>query len=198
MNRREFCWAMAAIGAAAKAKCSPLETAAGTISAEGPEPCFPAVEATPLGYTPESAVVLHKDWQMREEAICGDHGAVFSQSDFSEAQSWYPTTVPTTTQATLIRQGIYPDPYVGLNNMLIPDACPEHNELYGLTTFSHLPDRQNPWAKPYWFRTDFHLPPGFDGKVFWLHLDGINYRADVWVNGSQVGHHEKVDRKSVV
>ena len=140
----------------------------------------------------EKAVVLHKGWQMKEEAICGDHGASFSQPGFSATQGWYPTTVPATTQGTLIRQGVYPDPYIGLNNMQIPDACQKQNERYGLSKYSHLPGRENPWAKPYWFRSEFNLPADFKGQVVWLHLDGINYRADVWVNGKQVGDHENV------
>ena len=192
MNRREFCLTMAAIAAAAKAKCSGLGAGDAQASAHAVTPSFPAIEETPLGTLAEKAVVLHKGWQMREEAICGDHGPSFSQPGFSATQSWYPTTVPTTTQATLVRQGVYPDPYVGLNNMLIPDACKEQNERYGLDKYSHLPNLENPWAKPYWFRSEFNLPADFKGKVVWLHLDGINYRADVWVNGKQVGDHKDV------
>lgn len=192
MNRREFCLTMAALAAAAKAKGSGLGSGDAQVSAHPVEPSFPAIEETPLGTLAEKAVVLHKGWQMREEVICGDHGASFSQPGFSATQSWYPTTVPTTTQGTLVRQGVYPDPYVGLNNMLIPDACKEQNERYGLDKYSHLPGHENPWSKPYWFRSEFNLPTDFKGKVVWLHLDGINYRADVWVNGKQVGDHKNV------
>ena len=92
-----------------------------------------------------------------------------------------------------MRHGLYPDPYVGLNNMLIPDASDAHNRRYNLSRYSHLPDKANPWAKPYWFRREFSLPEAYRGKVVWLHLDGINYRADVWLNGRQVA-----DAKSVV
>ena len=92
---------------------------------------------------------------MKEEAICGNHGAVFSQPGFSDAPAWYSTTVPTTTQAALIRSGVYPDPYVSLNNMLIPDACSEHNVRYDLNKYSHLPNQENPWAK-YLFMADLY------------------------------------------
>ena len=34
------------------------------------------------------------------------------------------------------------------------------------------------------FRTDFSVPQSFKGKTVWLQLDGINYRAEVWVNGN--------------
>lgn len=192
LNRREFCISMAALGAAAQAKGLPLGASAGVAPGHAVTPSFPVIEETPLGTLSDQAFVLYNGWQMREEAICGDHGASFSQPDFSATQSWYPTTVPTTTQGTLIRRGIYPDPYISLNNMQIPDACPEQNKRYDLGKYSHLPNGENPWAKPYWFRSEFSLPAGFKGKVVWLHLDGINYRADVWVNGKQIGDHKDV------
>jgi exo-1,4-beta-D-glucosaminidase len=91
-----------------------------------------------------------------------------------------------------VRHGVYPDPYVGTNNLRIPDANEDHNRRYHLSWYSHLPNQANPWAKPYWFRREFRLPKEFRGRVVWLHLHGINYRADVWLNGRQVA-----DAKSV-
>lgn len=156
------------------------------------EPSLPAVDAEPLSAVAPSALVLHADWQMRESAVAGDDGASFSRAGFSAAD-WYKTSVPTTALVTLVRHRVYPDPYVGLNNMLIPDASDDHNRRYKLSQYSHLPNKANPWAKPYWFRREFGLPKEYAGKTVWLHLDGINYRADVWLNGRQVA-----DAKAVV
>lgn len=192
LNRREFCISMAAMSAAIKTKGLSLAGESEAAPGHAVAPSFPAIEETPLGTLSDKALVLYSGWQMREEAICGDRGASFSQPGFSATQSWYPTTVPTTTQGTLIRRGIYPDPYVSLNNMQIPDACPAQNKRYDLNKYSHLPNHENPWAKPYWFRSEFRLPADFKGKVVWLHLDGINYRADVWVNGKQIADHKDV------
>jgi exo-1,4-beta-D-glucosaminidase len=192
MSRNRFFHAVVFLTAVIAATDWALAEENGAASAHRLKPSFPAVEATPLGAVPEHAVVLHKDWRMKEEAVCGSRGEAFSRPGFTEARAWYPTTVPTTTLATLVRSGVYPDPYVGLNNMRIPDASPQQNARYGLNRYSHLPNKENPWAKPYWFRTEFRLPAGFPGKVVWLHLDGINYRADVWVNGRQVGSREKI------
>lgn len=156
------------------------------------EPSFSAVDAEPLSAVSEGAVVLHADWQMRESVIAGDDGAAFSRPGFNAAD-WYKTTVPTTALGTLVRHGVYPDPYVGMNNMRIPDASDDHNRRYDLARYSHLPNQANPWAKPYWFRKEFKLPPEYQGKTVWLHLDGLNYRADVWLNGRQAA-----DARSVV
>ncbi len=184
LPRKGFCYA-ALTGLLAAAL--PLARVGGATA----EPSFPAIEAEPLGTVPPGALVLHAGWQMRESAIAGDEGAAVSRPGF-DAAGWYPTSVPTTVLGALVRQGVYPDPYVGLNNMLIPDASPDHNRRYNLARYSHLPDKANPWAKPYWFRREFRVPEQHRGQVVWLHLDGINYRADVWLNGRQVAEAKSV------
>jgi len=122
---------------------------------------------------------------MRESAIIGNDGKAMSVPGYT-TDDWYPTTVPTTVLGALVRNGIYPDPYIGLNNMKIPDASYQFNERYDLNQYSHLPNKHNPWAKPYWLRREFAVPADYTGKIIWLNLDGINYRADVWVNGQRV------------
>lgn len=153
------------------------------------EVSFPKVDNEPLSALPENAIILYDDWQMKESAIVGMKGEQISMPDYKE-ENWYPTTVPTTVLGTLVRNGVYPDPYIGMNNMQIPDASDDFNERFDLAKFSHLPDSSNPWAKPYWFRNEFNVPDDYDGKMVWLNLDGINYRADVWVNGQLVADSE--------
>ena len=140
----------------------------------------------PLGTVPPGALVLDQGWRMQASAVIGDDGAQLSQPGHA-AGEWYQTAVPTTVLGALIRHGVYPDPYVGTNNMLIPDADDAHNKRFDLAKFSHLPDKSNPWAKPWWFCREFQVPADYRGKVVWLNLDGINYRADVWLNGRQIG-----------
>lgn len=122
---------------------------------------------------------------MRESALAGTDGAAVSQPGF-QTPGWYGTSVPTTVLGVLVRHGVYPDPYIGTNNMRIPDASDTHNARFKLSGFSHLPDKSNPWAKPYWFRKEFSLPKDYRGKKVWLNLDGINYRAEVWLNGKKL------------
>ena len=159
--------------------------------AANPVVCFPPVDAEPLGAVSANALVLHDGWQMREEAIVGNHGDQFSSLGF-KASDWYPAAVPTTALATLVRNGVYPDPIIGMNMMKIPDVNEVENKRYDLLKYSHLPDHSNPFDRPYWFRTSFQLPADHQGKVIWLHLDGINYRADVWLNGKQIASRDDV------
>ncbi|MDE7386666.1 MAG: glycoside hydrolase family 2 [Muribaculaceae bacterium] len=107
--------------------------------------------------------------------------------------SWHHVTVPSTVLNALVCDGVYPDPRVGMNNYLIPDVSDEFNARLGLDKYNHLADGSNPWQQPWWYRVEFKVPSAWRGKLVWLNLDGINYRADVWVNG-----HRVADRDSVV
>src|SRR5206468_2499865 len=40
--------------------------------------------------------------------------------------------------------------------------------------------------KPYWYRTTFSVPAADKGRTFQLIFKGINYRAEVWLNGKLV------------
>jgi exo-1,4-beta-D-glucosaminidase len=150
---------------------------------------FAPVDAEPLETVPPGALVLHDGWQLQSSAIISDSGAELSQPA-RPAGDWYSATVPMTVLGVLVRHGIYPDPYVGTNNMRIPDASDAHNRRYALAQFSHLPDKSNPWTKPWWLRREFTVPETYRGKSVWLHLDGINYRAAVWLNGQQIAKAE--------
>ena len=39
----------------------------------------------------------------------------------------------------------------------------------------------------WWYRNEVAVPASYKGKRVWLNLDGINYKADIYVNGSLVG-----------
>ena len=103
-----------------------------------------------------------------------------------EVGQWQAVTVPTTVLNAMVKNGVYPDPRFSLNNYQIPDVSDEFNERMGLAKYNHRKDGRNPWQDPYWYRTEVKLPKTYKGKKVWLTLHGINYRADVWVNGHLV------------
>lgn len=143
------------------------------------------IAGDPIAEMPPGAFRLHENWRVQSSKLVSDTGEALSKSGAATA-SWHATTVPTTVLTCLIVNGVYPDPYVGLGNMRIPDANDSFNLRYGLSEYSHLPDRSNPWSKPYWYRTEFAVPAQFTEKTIWLNFAGINYRADVWLNGHQI------------
>lgn len=126
------------------------------------------------------------DFGLQSSALVNETGEMISSPAFDPDIYWFPVKVPCTVLTGLVANNIYPDPYSGLNNMLIPDASDEFNRMYELEKYSHLPGHPNPWKKPYWYRTSFYVPEEDRGRHFQLIFKGINYRAAVWVNGRQI------------
>ncbi|MGD0755643.1 MAG: sugar-binding domain-containing protein [Bacteroidales bacterium] len=125
-------------------------------------------------------------FELQSSALIFSSGAEISSPEYRSKVYWFPVRVPSTVLTGLVANNIYPDPYSGLNNMLIPDASDEFNKKYNLEQFSHLPNNPNPWKKPYWYRTTFNVPANDQGRCFQLIFKGINYRAAVWLNGEQI------------
>jgi exo-1,4-beta-D-glucosaminidase len=125
-------------------------------------------------------------FELQSSVLINSTGAEISSPEYKPGVYWFPVNVPCTVLTGLVANKIYPDPYSGLNNMLIPDASDEFNKKYNLEQFSFLPDNPNPWKKPYWYRTTFNIPADDRGRCFQLIFKGINYRAEVWLNGNQI------------
>lgn len=128
-----------------------------------------------------------KQWRMMSSLDVKDTEAHVSAPSY-EAGQWQAVTVPTTVLNAMVKNGIYPDPRFGLNNYQIPDVSDEFNKRMNLAKYNHRKDGRNPWQDPYWYRTEVKLPKTYKGKKVWLTLHGINYRADVWVNGHLVAN----------
>jgi len=132
------------------------------------------------------------DFDLQSSAIISASGEQLSMPGYHSPVYWFPVKVPSTVLTGLVANRVYPDPYSGMNNMLIPDASDSFNIQYNLGKYSHIPNVSNPWKNPYWYRTAFQVPPGDKGRRFQLIFKGINYRAAVWVNGHQVADSSKM------
>jgi hypothetical protein len=104
-------------------------------------------------------------WRLAAAPNVAADGAALSQPGFAD-QGWYVATVPGTVLTTLVDRGVYPDPSHGLNNLAIPESL----------------SRQD-----YWYRTRFTAPAGLAGRRLTLTFKGINYAAEVWLNGARLG-----------
>jgi len=125
-----------------------------------------------------------RSWQIHSACSIKVDGGIISTSTFGPHE-WLPATVPTTVLAAQVAAGLYADPYYGMNLRNIPgnDAHPIQK------MFANLPmPADSPYACPWWYRTEFTVPAAMRGKQVWLHFGGINYRADVWVNGKQIAN----------
>jgi hypothetical protein len=123
---------------------------------------------------------------LQSSSVLSETGRELSTPGYETTGYWFPVTVPSTVLTGLVQNRIYEDPYSGMNNMLIPDASDSFNHQYKLERYSYLPNEPNPWKKPYWYRTSFFVPAGDAGKRFQLIFKGINYRAEVWLNGKRI------------
>jgi hypothetical protein len=134
---------------------------------------------------------LSGDWFIKSSTQVKEGGEIISTENF-KPEKWYPAKVPGTVLSNLVKDGVYPDPRVGLNNYKIPDVSDDFNRKYDLAKFSYLDGQINPWKDPYWYRREFKLPDSYKGKNIWLNFDGINYRAEVWINGHKIAGQEKM------
>ena len=108
--------------------------------------------------------LLTDGWAIQSTDQVPESGEVISTAAFKPA-NWYSATVPSTVVGTLVDDKIYPDPFFGMN-------------LKDLST-------NNAFKGPWWFRKEFKVSSKRGGQV-WLNFDGINYRANIWVNGKQI------------
>ncbi len=126
------------------------------------------------------------NFRLQSSVIVHEDGGQLSSGPYQGRAYWFPVQVPSTVLSGLVANKVYPSPYIGMNNMRIPDASDSFNTKYNLARYSFLPHHENPWKAPYWYRTEFKLPKRYQGKRVWLHFKGINYRAGVWLNGRQI------------
>jgi hypothetical protein len=83
-------------------------------------------------------------FDLQSSVLISSPGAEISTLQYKSKVYWFPVRVPSTVLTGLVANKIYPDPYSGLNNMLIPDASDEFNKKYSLEQFSYLPSNPNP------------------------------------------------------
>ncbi|MDR3058493.1 MAG: glycoside hydrolase family 2, partial [Prevotella sp.] len=60
-------------------------------------------------------------WELTDGKTVLESGKSIFDPQLNTAE-WYNATVPGTILTTLVNQGVYPDPYFGLNNMNIPES----------------------------------------------------------------------------
>ena len=107
-------------------------------------------------------MLLHNDWTMQSSFTENATGTEISQPTFS-VKGWYPITIPSTIIAGLLANHEYNfDPFYAKN-------------------FEKLADKR--LDSTWWFRREFVLPASQKNKNIILKLQGINYKANVWLNG---------------
>ncbi len=114
---------------------------------------------------------LHDGWKIISSEKVEQDGAALSGNPLPQAD-WVSAAVPTTVLGALVEAGIYSKPFFGRNLENIP---------------------KERFEKPWYFRKEFTIE-GFDAKKEEMRIffDGINYRANIWLNGTQIASQDTV------
>jgi exo-1,4-beta-D-glucosaminidase len=135
----------------------------------------------------DSRLALQEKWWIQSSCETHDTGAQISTPGF-HTQGWHPATVPTTVVAALVADRTYPDPSFGTNLRKLPGTTYPVGR-----NFAHMPTPEDsPFHCSWWYRTEFKVPLTYRGKNAWLKFDGINYRANIWLNGKEIADDSRV------
>jgi exo-1,4-beta-D-glucosaminidase len=141
----------------------------------------PAVPAS------ETRVALREGWQLHSSCGANFDGATLSTEAFHKDSTWMTTTVPSTVLAAQIAAGQFKDPFFGMNLRDIPGTDYPIGKI-----FTNLPMSENsPYHCSWWYREEFSAPVPSGGKT-WLRFEGVNYRANIWLNGKKLADAQHV------
>ncbi|MGA9804524.1 MAG: sugar-binding domain-containing protein [Terriglobales bacterium] len=127
-------------------------------------------------------ILLTENWQIQSSCEVKANGREISTVGF-RADGWHKARVPSTVVAALVADATYPDPYFGMNLKSFPGM--DYSSKFFFANQNMPAD--SPFRCAWWYRTEFSLPTQANQPTTWLHFDGINYRANVWLNGEKIG-----------
>jgi len=107
-------------------------------------------------------------WRIQRSNLVNDAGEALSKPGFQDAD-WLVATVPGTVLTSYANAGAIPDPNFGQNQLHISDSY---------------------FYSDFWYRTEFTAPPKTAQQLAWLNFDGINWKADVFLNREKIGRVE--------
>jgi exo-1,4-beta-D-glucosaminidase len=135
---------------------------------------------------PTNRTYLHKNWQIQSSCEAKATGDQISVASF-DAAGWHRADIPATVVGTLVTDKTYGDPDYAMNLDSFPGMSHSNKQLFANMD---MPDG-SPFKCSWWYRTEFVSPAGA-GKNVWLHFLGINYRANIWVNGKKIADSNEV------
>ena len=119
-------------------------------------------------------------WKIQSSDVLTQRdGAAISTPGFP-TDGWYAVDGPSTVVAAMIADGRYGDPFVGMNLRKLPGTDYPIGKDYTTLPMTET----SPFRASWWYKNDFTLRQG-SGRV-WLKLNGLNFRANVWVNGKKI------------
>ncbi len=117
-----------------------------------------------LGQDDGNFLSLADGWQIQSSALVTNDGRMIASDEMSTT-GWHPASVPETVLSALVKDGVYSNIFFGTNFAAIPAA---------------------PFTNSWWYRKEFNLNPDQAAANCDLILEGINYRANIWLNGKPI------------
>src|ERR1700722_11511370 len=137
--------------------------------------------------SPFAPVFLHTDWRLESSCKLAAKPEAISLPGFDDSK-WHPALVPGTVVGSLVADKTLPDPNYGKNLNAFPGAF-TNNKIQAANL--DMP-ADSPFRCSHWFRTEFTAPTAYANRAVWLHFLGINYRANIWLNGRQLADRSEV------
>ena len=142
------------------------------------------IAGSSLAQAAPGKLALTSGWQIQSACKAPEKGELISTTAYNPS-GWMPTTVPNTVVAALVAakaDKVYEDIYFGKNLLNLPGMDYERGKI-----FSRFPMKDDsPFKCAWWYRTEFKVPATYKARQIWLSFGGINYRANVWLNGKQI------------
>jgi len=113
----------------------------------------------------DGTLELSGGWKLVSEEFVNADAAQIGAVGFEDG-AWLPAVVPGTVLTSYLNAGAVPDMFYGDHQFQVSDWF-----------------ARGKW----WYRNEFVVPATAKGKRVWLNLDGINYKAEIFVNGAAVG-----------
>ncbi len=105
------------------------------------------------------------NWRLQRDSLVAADAETLSQTGFDDKE-WIVATVPGTVLTSYLNIGAIPDPNYGQNQLYVSDSF---------------------FYADFWYRTEFDAPQLERGRRAWLNFDGINWKAEIFLNGSRLG-----------
>ncbi len=105
------------------------------------------------------------DWRLQRASHVMDAGEKIAQGGY-DASAWLVATVPSTVLSSYRNLGAVPDPNFADNIFQISESY---------------------FNSDFWYRTEFEVPANFKKERLALNFDGINWKAEIYLNGEQIG-----------
>lgn len=113
----------------------------------------------------DKIVLSGGSWKINRVSQVSSQGEDISKPGY-KYEGWIDATVPGTVLVSYRNAGAVPDPNYGDNQLMISESF---------------------FNSDFWYRNEFEVPADFKKERLFLNFDGINWKADIYVNGIVTG-----------